>query len=910
VEFEMLGPLAVRSDGTPLSLGGERQRALLGLLLVHANEVVPRHRIADELWPDADPEAALRSLHVAVSSLRKALGDGAAALVTRAPGYVLEVPVENVDARRFERLAGEGRSALAAEASDRAATLLREALGLWRGDVLADLADARFASAEAARLAELRIGAREDLLAADVAGGRHEEALPELEKLVAEEPLRERPRAQLMLALYRAGRQAEALEVYRETRRLFVDELGIEPGAELRKLEQAILAQAPELASPARPRRALPAPAGAIVGREEELREVGDLLLRDDVRLVTLTGPGGVGKTRLALEVARELDGRLAGGAIFVDVASVRQAAMVLPTIARAMSVVPEAGETDADAIARMLRREPMLLVLDNLEQVVEAAPLIADLLSAAPEATVLATSRASLRLLSEHEHPVPPLEADDSIALFCRRAEAVQPAFEPTAAVAEICAQLEGLPLAIELAAARTRVLQPDLLLERLERRLPILVGGARDLPERQRTLEATIAWSYELLAPEERDAFARFSVFVGSSTVSAAEDVCESTVDVLEALIDNSLVRVVDGRLSMLETIREYAAARLAESPDERRARDRHLAWFAALVLAAEPELFGENQAEWFARLQDDHANVRAAIAYALATDRGEEALALAAALRHFWWVRAHYGVGQRLLEESLAAATDAGSALRERALTGVGILAAEQGDFDAAADAFEQALVLARTGPDRTRVATALTNLGNIAYFRGEVERARDAYVEGLELARDNDDLRRVATLSENLGLLELGAGNLDRAVTMLENAIEAARTSGDAHALAACLRSIGRVQIARGEIESAEAHFLESLELVRQLGDERSLADWLEGWAGRCVARDDVERAVVLLGAADALRETIGAARPPDYRRWYDELLAAAAKTLPSETVEASLAAGRALTAEAAVTEATR
>lgn len=902
----MLGPLVVRNDGTEIPLGGGRQRALLGLLLVHANEVVSRDRLVDELWPEVEPDAATRSLHVYVSSLRKGLGAGSAALVTRSPGYVLETPPETVDARRFERLAADGRAALAAGGADTAAGLLRDGLALWRGGVLSDLGGAPFAAVEAARLEELRRGAREDLLAAEVALGRHEQALPGLEALVAAEPLRERPRAQLMLALYRSGRQAEALAVYRETRRLFVEELGIEPGGELRALEQAILAQAPEIAPPARARRPLPAPASSMVGRDAELEALAALLLRDDVRLVTLTGPGGVGKTRLALEAARTLDARFAGGALFVVAESVRSAALLLPAIARALAVVPEAGETDLDAIARMIRRAPTLLVLDNLEQVVEgAAPLIADLLEASPGATVLATSRAALRLRSEQEHAVRPLAAGDSIALFCRRAEAVEAAFEPSPAVDEICARLEGLPLAIELAAARTRVLRPDLILERLERRLPVLVGGARDLPERQRTLEATISWSYELLAPEERIALARLSVFIGGGALDAVEDVCECTVDVLETLVDNSLVRVVDGRLVMLETIREYAAARLLESPDEARVRERHLAWFGALALTAEPELLGERRTEWLARLQADHANVCAAIAYALATGRANEALAVTAALRHFWWVRAHYAVGRRFLGEALSAAEEADPALRERALTGVGILSAEQGDFAGAAEAFDEALVLARSAGDQDRTATALTNLGNIAYFRGDVDRARDAYVEGLELARAARTSRRVATLSENIGLLELGAGNLDSAVAMLEGAIEAARSAGDPHVLAACLRSMGRVRIAGGDIDAAESYFLESLELVRGIGDQRSLADWFEAWAGASIARGDVDRGVVLLGAADGLREAIGAARPPDYRQWYDELLQTAATMLSGEEIATSLEAGRRLTAEAAV-----
>jgi predicted ATPase/DNA-binding SARP family transcriptional activator len=650
-EFRLLGPLEVVKNGSAVAPGGPRQRALLALLLLRANEVVPRERIVDGLWGERPPETAPNAIQVAVHALRRLLGRER--LETRGAGYVLHADADELDLRRFERLLAR---------SDAAA--LREALALWRGPALADLREAPFAAAEAERLDELRLVALERRIAADFELGAGGDLVPELRALVAEHPYRERFHAQLMLALYRGGRQAEALEAYAAARRRLVEELGMEPGPELRELEQRILRHDPGLvpASPAAPgAAALPTAPTPFLGRELELAAVTALLNRDEVRLLTLTGAGGTGKTRLALAAARELEPAFRDGARFVGLATVRDPALVASTVAAALG----AGETGAGsvetALFEHLRDQHTLLVLDNFEQVTAAAPLVAELLGAAPRLKVLVTSRGVLRVSAEHEYPVPPLPLPDpadagdpdsllrneAVALFVERARAVRPGFAldgEARAVVDICAALDGLPLALELAAARVKVLSPSALRDRLERRLPLLERGPADLPGRQRTMRATIDWSYDLLDEADRALFARLAVFAGGCTVEAAEAVCEADLDGLAALVDASLLRERPGgraetRFAMLEVVREYAVERLEASGESERLRRRHAGHYADLGERAEPELTGAEAVRWLGYLEAEHDNIRAALAWAGTAGEREVELRLAGSMHYFW-------------------------------------------------------------------------------------------------------------------------------------------------------------------------------------------------------------------------------------------------------------------------------
>jgi predicted ATPase/DNA-binding SARP family transcriptional activator/peroxiredoxin len=559
-----------------LRVGGQRQRALLALLLLRANEVVSSDLLIDELFGSEASERAVNALQAAVSRLRRSLEgrDGVRVVVTRAPGYALDVAPDQVDLARFEQLFAQGREMLAGGDPRRASESLREALRLWRGEPLADLGSHEFVERERRRLAELRLAAVMERIDADLALGLQAELVAELEALVDEHPYSERLRAQLMLALYRSGRQADALESYQEARRVLVDELGIEPRSELRDLQQAILNQDPSLTVPGKqkpwPEIGLPAAANPLMGRRTELRKLGDLL-RGHARLVTLTGAGGSGKTRLALEVATTLSKEFEENVAFVSLASLRQPEQLPATIASALGL--ELGPDDAsplETLTRSLREQAALIVLDNFEQLLEAAPLLAELLARCWHLKLLVTSRGSLHLSGEREFPLDPLPPKDAIELITDRVRAVRPEFAcDDVVLAEICARLDCLPLALELAAPHMRLLSPEQLLARIEHRLELLRGGPRDLAARQQTLQATIEWSYELLDHEEKQLFACLAVFSGGCTLEAAERVCEATLDRLESLVDKNLVTrgemAGETRFSMLETIREYALERL---------------------------------------------------------------------------------------------------------------------------------------------------------------------------------------------------------------------------------------------------------------------------------------------------------------------------------------------------------
>jgi predicted ATPase/DNA-binding SARP family transcriptional activator len=924
MEFRILGPLEALDEGRDVAPPGSKRRALLALLLLHANETLPVERLIDELWGENPPVTAAKALQVHVSRLRKALGAGNGAdgvIVTRGHGYQLRVDPERLDAHRFERLIAEGSGELAAGRPARAASAFESALTLWRGAPLADLLDEPFAGRETARLEDLRLAAVEQLNDAKLQLGRHAELIGQLEALIGEHPYREGLRAQLMLALYRSERQADALQAYQDARRTLVEELGIEPGERLRELERAILAQDPSLAlvavesaEPAPSR--LPVPPSHTLGRDQDRQDVVALVRRPDVRLVTLTGAGGVGKTRLALEVARRLETEFDDGAWFVSLAATANAEHVSSAITQALGVKPLEGETSKEAVERYLAHKRGLLVLDNFEHLLAAAPLVSDLLAGSSGVVVLATSRKPLRLQTERCYAVAPLQVPvngDPVAveraaagaLFVERARSHDRDFALTddnaGVIAKICRRLDGLPLAIELAAARTTVLDADQLNTRLARALDVLGGGTRDSPDRQRTLRATIDWSHRLLSTAEARTFARFAVFSGGATIEAAEAVTAANLDVLQGLVDKHLLlRRSDSRLWMLETVREVAREQLDTEPYAGRARERHCRHYLALAERAEPQLFTRTEAVWLPRLDAEVDNFRAALDWSLAREPAL-ALRLAGLLYLFWEVSNRDAEGLEWVEAALDAAgddapvRDRARALRARVylLAHRGVAYDWQGSMDEARSAAIDALALSRQGGDPGDVAEALLLLGDFDMANSLPQRRRRELAdEALPLARESGDERLVAYALRERALTvapEQGAAELDEAVAMLrkiggtrqllwlysdtaynaikrgrpelarpmlESALALAHELGDPHQLAFVYGNVGLEALFTGDLERAHTAFHDQVRLCRE-HVLRVGAEGLSGLAAIEARRGGLERAARLLGAASAV-----------------------------------------------------
>jgi predicted ATPase/DNA-binding winged helix-turn-helix (wHTH) protein len=935
LEYRILGPLEVRRGTDVVPVAGGNQRKVLLALALEPNRSVSREHLIDALWGERPPARAKNALQVHVSGLRDVLEvgvDRGAVLATTPTGYQLNAPEETIDSRRFERLAAEGRAALFAEDGELAARLLSEAEALWRGPALVDVVYTEFAAHEAARLEDLRLSTFEDLADAELALGRHEQLIPRLQAFVAAQPLRERARAQLMLALYRDGRQSDALAEYRAARETLVEEIGIEPGPALQALERAILVQDESLAAAgaAARRVELPAVPTPLLGRERELAEAADLLRSGDARLLTLTGPGGIGKTRLATEVARRLASDDRRSAVFVDLSHLSDPGLVASTIANVLRL-SAGGHPVEEALAEHLAHEPPLLLLDNFEQLTEAAPLLGHLLTASPELQLLVTSRAVLHLTGEHEFPVGPLalpgEGDDeeaaraapAVALFVARAQAAKRDFELTAQnvadVVALCAALDALPLAIELAAARVKILSPGELLARFGKRLE-LPAAVQDAPERHRTLRAAIDSSYELLDDNERRLFGRLSVFVGGWTLAAAEAVCggdgPEVLPELGSLADKSLVVDVgshERRFTMLQIVREYALERLGAAGEETDLRTRHAAYFAGVAEEGEPELNGPSQDVWATRLDAEGDNFRAALAFTLESGDGLTALRLAGALRRLWLLHADLSEGRAALEAALAAAPDAPLVSRAKALNGLGVLAAEDGDIEAAERAFEESLEVARRLDDDERRMAVLTNLGNIAFFRQDFDRARDLYDEGARLAEKLGSTFNAATAARDLGLIELALGNVGAAIERCEEALALARAGGTPQLVAACLRSLASAIVIRGELGRAQELVEESLGIVRRLNEPRAVAECLETAAGIAAAGGDGARAAALFGAADAVLESVGTTRTPERQPWIDVYQEAARMKLESGRFEEELERGASLTLDEAIELAT-
>jgi predicted ATPase/class 3 adenylate cyclase len=591
----------------------------------------------------------------------------------------------------------------------------------------------------------------------------------------------------------------------------------------------------------------LPRPASAFVGREEELRDVMTLL-QDGARLLTLSGPGGSGKSRLAVEAAAELVPNFPNGVFWVALAPVRDPAVVIDTIARTVG--------SKNGLGDHIGERELLLVLDNLEQVVEAAPSIASLVEICRNLRVLVTSRERLRVRGEIEYAVPPLADHGAAELFCTRS-----GLAADEAVRDLCRRLDNLPLAIELAAARTTVLSPTDILDRLAQRLDLLKGG-RDADVRHQTLRATIAWSHELLSREERHLFTRLSVFVGGCTLEAAETVTEADLDTLQSLVEKSLVLRAGNRFSMLETVRQYADEQLAESGESDAVRERHALYFLELVEALEPQLKTADSATHFERLEEERENTRAALTWARDVGSVEVELRIATALRDFWTARGSMAEGLRRLEDAVQHAGDRLPERRFEALRFAALQALHVGEYATAERLADQARELARALGDQRGESSALIKLGHAAHRLGRRQDARSRLEEALSVARDVGDPETVARALLNLGDLAANEGDFARAADLSEQSLEAGGDALNVHVRAVALHNLAAVRIKLGEDQHATQEPLrDALTLAMEFGDESLASSCLEQFAAAALRRDP-QRAAILLGAAHAVIDEVG------------------------------------------------
>jgi predicted ATPase/class 3 adenylate cyclase/DNA-binding winged helix-turn-helix (wHTH) protein len=1072
--FRVLGPVEAWSDETRLALGGPQQVKLLAFLLLNANRAVSADGVIDAVW-GAERQGAAKRLQMGVLRLRRGLeplnNPDRLRLRTVSGGYLLSVAPGELDSEVFGDRVREGRSALDDSDPVRAIDSLTEALGLWRGPPLAEVAFDDFAQAEVRRLEELRLVALETRIDANLQLGRHVEVIAELEGLMAERPNREHLAGQLMLALYRAGRQGDALETYQHTRAHLASELGLEPGPALKALQTGILEQSAELKAPtpgdARPAAAanlhvgvadrdryrdsptangvgddLPAlPAGTVTfiftdiedatdllrnlggevfGQElrrhrdriretavahhgrafgvegdavfivfsrasdavaaaqdlqaafaeepvrrrvgihtgeplvvdneyvgldvrkaaricaaahggqvlvsqatrelagDGLRDLGEYRLKDLTaperlfqlgggdfpplrtlrptnlpvqpgpllgrrdelaelltlaranRLVTLTGPGGSGKTRLALQLAVRLSDDYRDGAWWVPLAAITDPSLVAPTIAQSLGARGELREH--------LAGKRVLLLLDNLEQVLDCAPLIADLLAGLPDLSVIATSRERLAITFEQEYSVPPLDEATAEELFVSRARQLVPAFEPDEMVGEICRRLDRLPLALELASTRVKLMTTAQMLARIERRLDLLSKGRRDAPDRQATMRATIGWSYDLLPQPEQALFRRLGVFAGSFELEAAEAVCDADLDGLQSLIEKSLLRR-DGqnRFFLLELTREYALERLHAAREEAELSRRHADWAMQLAKRADEHLESAEQGRWLMRLEADTDNLRAALAWCSERDP-EGAIALVSTVFGLWMM---HGQLQELiprLERALRTSATLDTHTRAAGLRTLGSALSFTEQYDKAREPLEESLALFRQLGDQSGEASALTMLGMGFSNQGSFPRGIDLLQAALAISRENGDKRSVARVLNIIAGCYIDAGDLERAKPAIEEAVAIHKELGHKGAAASDLGTLADVALAQGDHQQAERHAREALEMVTGVGDERNDLYSVAQLACAAALRRDVYAAGRLWAVAEATEKRLGMRMLTSERARYERIVA--------------------------------
>lgn len=883
MQVRLLGPVDAVDGDSQIDLGGRKQRTLVALLAAHDGQRVSLDRCVDALWGDSPPAAATHSLQTYVSNLRRLIDlDGSGLLESGGDGYRLLV---ETDVQRFE-------SAITSDDQD--ANTLVDALDLWRGPPLGDLADDEWTRGFVSRWEQLRIRAIVELASKRLAAGDADTVVVDMESAIVDHPYHEGFWAHYMTALYQTGRQTEALRAFTRLKTVLGEELGIEPSAELVALENRVLLQDPDLARTVATPNNLPADVSTLVGRDSDVLDVLDLL--DESRLVTLSGSGGVGKTRLGISAARAALASYPDGVWFVDLARIESGQLVLPAIALPLDVEPPALRPLGDAVADTIGEHKLLLVLDNCEHLIAAAAAAAAmLLSRCANIRILATSREVLQIAGEIAWRVPSLTIPDvssgaqaiaasaAVDLFVQRARAVHPTFRLTDSnarqVAAVCRHLDGIPLAIELAAARTRTHTPEELDRRLRDTFDVLSGGGRDVLPRHRTLRATIEWSYDHLDEADTAFFDQLGVFVGGFTAAAAAAVTgltmDEVLDVTDGLVARSMVQPIPGpqrRFRLLESLRHFALERLDDSGRLGELRTRHLEWATDFCLSESPKLMGDGQVAAFEELSIALDDIRAAMEWSLVGGGTDLGLRTATSLSRFWYLNALHFEGAQWLDRLFAADPDVSDLQMGRALTAQATTLVRIGRLEDAVDAARGAIDLLEPLDELVALGWAYYYLA-VASVSGSYDNADEIlalWTRSRELMVEAEYPPGVALSTMLIAAVTAGQNPME-GIAGLSGLIEAAGPGGNptlvGHALE--LRAGALLQV--DQLDQAADDFEDSISAHRSTGNWACLAHTFEGVAAYLVARRRDLDAARLLGGIDTLRNNISTIQAP-YERF--------------------------------------
>ena len=969
LRITLFGPFAVQVDGHPLPrLRSQKEQWLLALLTLRANRPVERDWLAGTLWSESTESQAAYNLRRSLSNLRQALGTQAARLLSPSVHTLqFDLSEASVDVLNFDQAIAQGEP-----------SSLENAVSLYGGALLEGCTEG-WAVAERRTREQAYLNALETLAAHAMAHREPAAAVDLLRRVVSVEPLRESAQRALMAALSASGDQAAAILVYRDLRLLLRRELNAEPDPEtsalFARIRTTARSQAQPVASapnvlvtpPSAAFRPLPSPLTSLVGREHEITEISACL--HSARLVMLTGSGGVGKTRLAIEVARQMAEDYVDGVGFVELASLSEQGLVAQTVAAVLDVREETDRSLFEVLIDYLHSKQMLLILDNCEHLLKACAEVTEmLLRGCPRLHILATSRQALGLIGEISFRVPSLslppnadrmraqassETDrlsllleyEAPRLFWERARQSLPGFRLTQdnvdAVMDICRQLDGIPLALELAAARVKVIPIEQIAARLQNRFHLLTGGSRTALPRQQTLEALIDWSYELLSEPEQRLLRRLSVCMGGWTLETAEQIgadkeiaAWQVLDLLIDLVEKSLVTYTPEteRYSLLETVRAYARKRLQEQGEEAFVRKRHADHFLILAEAAEEQLLGPEQAFRLEQLEAEHENLRAALTWSLDDAQGAKVgLRFVGALWRFWDIRGHLSEG-RALSTHVLSRSQAQNRTGERAqaLNGAAALAESQGDYETSRRLHEESLAIRRELGDRQGVAASLNNMGNVAFGQGDYETARALFEESLNIDRERGSKEGLPAPLNNLGLVAYYQGDYAAAYTLFEEALTITRELGNRTGEAINLDNLGSVLKAQGDYAAARKLHERSLLLKQELGDKLGIAESLEAFAALAMPQGTTRTpeqttandpsaptqdslssllwSVRLLGAAEALREKIGTPMSPGEREGHHRDTAIVREALGEAAFKAAWAEGQSLSVEQAVAHA--